>query len=146
MFTAVEMEWLQALIETMYQSGYKYYLARTVTERNNNYDVVVLFSRSPITGNGLYSYTATDAVVYSYDSSGYSYGSEDSGARVAVSSHNGNYTVPQYEHVYTNAEFSGATLQPDIRQTGGANNEPIQAVPLLVALLVLVLIGFRIFR
>ena len=145
MFTAQETQWIQALIETMQQKEYRYYLARTVTESNNEYDVIVIFSKSPIDGLGVYRYKIVDGVVYSFDSSGYSsYNSTD--ARVAVSTFDGTYTINQYEHVYTNAEFSGTTLQPDVRMLGGANNVQIQAVPYLVVLLILVLVGFRLFR
>lgn len=145
MFSAQETQWLQSIIEAMHNQGYKYYLARTVTENNNEYDVLVVFSESPIIGNGLYSYKIVDGVVYSFDSSGYS-SYNNNNARVAVSSFNGTYSVAQYEHVYTNAEFSGATLQPDIRSLGGANNVQIKAVPFLVVLLILVLVGFKLFR
>ena len=44
MFSAQETQWLQSIIEAMHNQGYKYYLARTVTENNNEYDVLVVFS------------------------------------------------------------------------------------------------------
>ena len=87
MFSAQETQWLQSIIEAMHNQGYKYYLARTVTENNNEYDVLVVFSESPIIGNGLYSYKIVDGVVYSFDSSGYS-SYNNNNARVAVSSFN----------------------------------------------------------
>ena len=145
MFTTAEEQWLKALIETMRGKGYKSYVAYTVTENNNDTDVIVIFSKETITGTGLYSFTVTDGVMYSFDSSGYSTynGSE---ARTSVGTFSGNLSVDQYEHVYTNAEFNGTTLQPDIRLTGGAAYETNQASFYILVLFFLVSVAFRIFR
>lgn len=51
MLTAVELEYVKALISTYYAKGYKYYLCTTVTEFGNNasdYDICIYFSKEPI--------------------------------------------------------------------------------------------------
>lgn len=145
MFSAQELEWLKALIETMRGKGYMHYVAHTVTQNNNDSDVVVIFSQEPIIGNGLYRFTVADGVMYTLDSSGYSaYGDND--ARTKVSSYSGNLNVADTEFVYTNAEYSGTTLQPDIRYTGGVISETNQAGFYLLTLLFLVVVVLNIFR
>lgn len=69
MFTAQELEYLKALVETMRGRGYDYYVARTVNESNNLYDFEVVFSDKEITANGLYSYSGCSGVIYRVDSS-----------------------------------------------------------------------------
>lgn len=145
MFSATELEWVKALIETMRGKGYRYYVAQTVTESNNDTDVIVVFSKSPIVGNSLYSYTVTDGVRYSLDSNGYSSYS-GGGARTKVDAYSGTISVSNTEFVYTNAEFSGSTVQPDIRTTGGVTGEGIQTGVIVLTIVLLVTILFRIFR
>ena len=144
MFSAQELEWIKALIETMRQKGYKYYVAHTITENNNDIDVVVYFSEQPITGNGLYNFTITGGIRYSLDSSGY-YSNDSNEARTKVSNYSGNINVSRTEFVYTNAEYSGTSIQPDIRQLGGVINETGQAVFHLVTLCFLVAVVLRFF-
>ena len=144
MFSAVEIQYLQALVETMRGQGYKYYIARTVTESGNDFDLEVVFSAKEITAAGMYQYQVRDGVRYRVDSSGSS--TNNRSARVDVGTANGNYSVPVWEHVYTNAVFDGSILQPDVRELGGVTHEWQGAVPLLLALLVLVLFVFRVFR
>ena len=145
MFSAQELEYIKALIETMRGKGYNYYVAHTVTENNNDSDVVVIFSQEPITGNGLYNFTVTDGIQYTVDSSGYNtYGGGD--ARTQVSSRSGNISIADTEFIYTNAEYSGTSLQPDIRTTGGVISETNQASFYMLTLFFLVVVVFSIFR
>lgn len=144
MFSAQELEWIEALIETMREKGYKYYVAHTVTESDNDTDAVVVFSQEPILGNGLYNFTVSEGVRYTLNSSGYS-SYQGGGARTTVDTYSGSLNVNNTEFVYTNAEYSGSTLQPDIRMTGGVADESIQTSGLLIAMLFLTVVFFRLF-
>lgn len=145
MFSAQELEWLKALIETMRGKGYKYYVAQTVTENNNDSDVIVVFSKEPITSNGLYSFTVTNGVMYTLDSSGYS-AYQGGDARTKVSTYSGRLNIADTEFVYTNAESTGTSIQPDIRYTGGVLSENSQAGFYLLTLCFLVAVVFNLFR
>lgn len=144
MFSAQELEWIEALIETMRGKGYKYYVAHTVTENNNDADAVVVFSKEPVVGNGLYSFTVSEGVRYTLDSSGYS-SYQGGGARTAVDAYSGRLNVADTEFVYTNAQYAGSTLQPDIRMTGGVAYESTQTATILVAMLLLFVVFYRLF-
>ena len=143
MFTAQELEYLNALVETMRGRGYDYYVARTVTESNNSYDFEVVFSDKEITANGLYSYSGCSGVIYRVDSSA---SVNYSDAKVQVSDFFGSYNVPQREFVYSNAVFQGGTIQPDLRELGGVQSESNQAGFYLLALFLLVVVAIKLFR
>jgi hypothetical protein len=144
MLTAVEMEYVRALVETMRGKGYKHYVCNTVTETGNVRDIQLVFSTEPVTANSLNSFVVVGGVRYLVDSSGYA-AAQGGHNRVAVSAYSGTLVVPDYEFIYTDAEFSGTSVQPDLRQLGGSENETGQAVFLLVALLFLTLVFFRFF-
>lgn len=150
MFTAVEMDYVSSLVEQMRGQGYLYYIARTVTESGNNYDCELIFSKEEITANGLYSYRVTNGVRYRVDSSGYTIGSGglggNNGPRVSVATYSGTYTFQDTEFCYTNATFSGYSVQPDLRLKGGKVNENGTAMVYIVALLGLVLFFALLFR
>lgn len=146
MFTQTELDWVKALVETMRGKGYKYYVAQTVTENNNDIDVIVVFSKKSIGGDGLYRYTISEGVRYSLDSNGFSSYS-GGGVRTTVDSFSGVLDISNTEFVYTNAEFSGSTIQPDLRTTGGGvTGESIQTGVFLLTLVLLVTVLFRVFR
>lgn len=144
MFSAQELEWIKALIETMRQKGYNNYVAHTITENNNDIDVAIYFSQQPITGNSLYNFTITGGLKYTLDSNGYnSYGSNE--ARTKVSNYSGDIDVSRTEFVYTNAEYTGTSIQPDIRYSGGVLSETSQASFYLLTLCFLVAVVLRVF-
>lgn len=150
MFTQVEMDYVSSLVESMRNEGYCYYVARTVTEYNNQYDCELVFSKEKITANSQTSYTVTNGVKYQVDSSGYtiggSYSSGNSGSRVVVSAFSGTYSFAETEFCYTNAEFTGYTLQPDLRRKGGGVYETTMATACIGALLVLFMFFALLFR
>lgn len=141
MFTAVELEYITSLIESMRGQGYDYYIARTVTERDVSSDLEVVFSDSEIFADSLYSYRGISGYRYTVDS-----GSGTDGVkRVNVTSITGTYTVPQTEHCYTNATFFGGTIQPDIRRQGGITIDQNTALLGAFVLSMLVIIALRLF-
>ena len=98
---------------------YPYYLAYSDTYIGsgyadyNNPDLVVILSKEPIIANSKYNYTIpSNSLKYSVITRNASnqYHSE----RVVTSQINGDVSVDNYEFVYTNAEFTGISLQPDL--------------------------------
>lgn len=142
MFTATEIEYIRSLIESMRGQGYDYYIARTITERDNTSDLEIVFSDSKITADSLYSYRGISGYRYTVDSGS---SSTDGVRRVQVNSISGSYSVPQTEHCYTNAVFSGGTIQPDIRQQGGVTIDQNAALLGVSVLFLLVFVALRIF-
>ena len=143
MFTQQELEFIKALVESMRGQGYDYYIARTVTEDNNAYDVEIVFSTVEIRATGLYGFDNCDGVIYRLDSSS---GRSDLNAKLTVSSFKGAYMVPSREFVYSNAVFQGGTIHPDLRELGGVQSESNQAGFYLLALFLLVVVAIKLFR
>ena len=48
MLSSLESEYLKGLISVYKSKGYKYYIAHTVTETNNDYDVCIYLSKTEI--------------------------------------------------------------------------------------------------
>ena len=149
MFTAVENEYLRSLVMTMSKKGYNHYLAYTVTDEtgNNTADMMIYFSKTKITGNGLYSYSVpTGSLRYRVDSNGYSQ-TTNTAARVQVSSAGGTVNIQQYEFVYTNAEYAGTSIQPDIKKlNGGETFENVQAIGILLGVVILTFVLWKLLR
>ena len=141
MFTATELEYIQSLIESMRGQGYDYYIARTDNERDNTADLEVVFSNQKITADDLYNYRGISGYRYTVDSGSIT----DGVRRVSVIPISGTYEVPYSEHCYTNAAFSGGSIQPDIRQQGGVTIDQNTAFLCVAVLSLLTLVAFRIF-
>lgn len=151
MLSAVEMDYVSGLVEQMRGQGYGYYIARTVTESGNVYDVECIFSKEEITANSTTSFTVpADAVRYRIDSSGYTIGgssySQNDGPRVERTTFSGTYSFADTEFAYSNATFSGNSVLPDLRRREGSTNENTHAILLINALLVLVVFFALLFR
>lgn len=117
MLTQVEKDYLISLINTYKKQGYKHYMAHTVTENNNDYDICVYFSKNDIVAiNDNYFDIGTNALKILINSSSRS--NYDSVDRDNVSSFNGNVTIPEYEFIYTDAKaeysISSLCVNPDI--------------------------------
>lgn len=125
--TATE-NYVKQLVLTM-KKEYPYYVAHTISNVSSGNDVVttrVYFSSAPIEAKGLYSYfLPVNSIRYDLITSNYS-DRYTNGARISTSSFNGTLTLNQYEFVYTNAEFTGSTIQPDLTAERGLTNETFQ--------------------
>ncbi len=129
---------------------YPYYLAVTNTYIGNGYNTEypafkVYFSKEPITASGLYSYKLpADSIVYTVIGSNANdnYHSK----RVTTSTASGNLDINNYEFVYTNAEFTGNTIQPDIMATNNVKEGTFQGFAWLLFVLLLANIVVRLVR
>lgn len=122
MFSAVEESYLKGLIESYRNQGYRYYLAHTVTETNNNYDMYVYFSKKEIKAITSTMFDMTNAVCLRVDSSSRNDNSYNGSTHSRIDIFNSSYSnvlsVNQAEFIYTNAEISytssNIVVQPDI--------------------------------
>lgn len=147
MFSTAQEQYLKSLIPTMVDSGYSHYIAYTYTNTNNSGwgytatpDLYVVFSKQPITANDGYSYTVpADSVRYVIRTGNYSSSSTaNNSERVRTESFSGRLSVDVYEHIYTNAEFSGVALQPDFGYESGVYSNYV-SLALSIALATLLL-------
>lgn len=147
MFSTAQEQYLKSLIPTMVDSGYSHYIAYTYTNTNNSGwgytatpDLYVVFSKQPITANDGYSYTVpADSVRYVIRTGNYSSSSTaNNSERVRTESFSGRLSVDVYEHIYTNAEFSGVALQPDFGYESGVYSNYV-SLALSIALVTLLL-------
>lgn len=153
MFSTNQLEYVKSLLPTYAKAGYKYYVAYTNTNTGGGYfdsttnpDLYVIFSKKSISAENAYSFITQDAsILVTVRCGNYSSGSSAVNTdRIVVTDFN-NKTVhiDKYEHIYTNAEFSGKTLQPDYYLiSGGKTNVGLESI-CFVLLVTLILSLFR---
>lgn len=142
MFSTAQQAYIDALLPTYAKDGYKYYVVYSDNVANSGYytsanpDLYAVFSKETISAKDAYTYDVGDSsIIVTVRSSNYSSSnSANNDARVVVEDYAaGTLTVPKYEHIYTNAEFEGHTLQPDYYlTTGGETNVQIEALTIAV--------------
>lgn len=139
MFSTAQNDYLKSLVPVMRQQGYRYYVAYSDNDRNNNYDpdLYLIFSKDKITANSLYSYSVpAGSVRYSIITSNTSY--NNTAYRVVTASVGAfTVTIDRYEHVYSNAAPATDTvqLQPDILYTGEVYvRETVSAVGIVLVI------------
>ena len=105
MLSSLESEYLKGLISTYKLKGYGYYLAHTVTENNNDYDVCVYFSKSKIKAIDQNIFSIENGLKIYIDSSSRSYNTSYNTPRVVLADNNFNATISVNvaEFVYTNS-------------------------------------------
>ena len=125
MFTAVENEYLKGLLNVYKEQGYKYYVAHTVTETDNNYDMYVYLSKEKITSSSPTTFNLADnSIVIYIDSSSRNDNSYNPSihTRDILYVYSGELKVNLAEFIYTNAEVSYTlidnSLNPDILLSG----------------------------
>lgn len=139
MFNTAQIEYVKSLVPTMRKSGYDYYIAYTDTVRDssNPVDLYILFSKDEITANSLYSYSVpAGSVTYRVITNNASFSSSSNkDSRVNVSAFTGNsLNIDSFEHVYSNAKYSGYSLQPDITKGNEVQvNATLQACSIVIA-------------
>lgn len=122
----------------MRERGYSYYVAYTHTYTDSYYrnepDLYIVFCKEKITANSAYTYSVPQgAVMYIIRTNNYSTSSSAvNTSRVTSQPYGGSFTVDAYEHIYSNAEFSGSTIQPDILSKGVKQNEILNAQSIVV--------------
>lgn len=129
---------------------YPYYIAHTCTYWgiSNSYSYPsfkVYLSKKPITANGLYNYVLpSDTLVYSVIG-GNANGNYHSD-RVTTTVTKGNLAIDEYEFVYSNAEYTTATVQPDILASTDVSQSHFDGVSLVILIVLLASIVFKFIR
>ena len=151
MFSDAQQGYIAALVANM-RDEYPYYIAYS-DFRYGNYEtasIYVIFSKEKITSRGLYSYEVPAGVKYSLIINNYSSYNTNSARTVVNSFSGGVVSVPVYEFVYTNADFTSSSVQPDINKLyGGDYNAQLQStnfifiVACLTVMLLDVFFSFR---
>lgn len=133
-------DYVKELVKTNYKE-YPYYIAHTCTYWGINNTAVypsfkVYFSKEPIQANDLYNYTLKgDSLCYSVIGGNGNQNYHDS--RVTTANALGNVKINDYEFIYTNAEFTGSTVQPDILATTSVSQSHFDAVGLIILAILL---------
>lgn len=150
MFSTAQNDYLKSLVLVMRQQGYRYYIAYSDNDRDNNYnpDLYVIFAKDKITANSLYSYSVpASSVRYNIITSNTSY--NNTAYRVTTASVGAStVTVDRYEHVYSNAvpAMDTVQLQPDILYTGEVYaRETVSAVGIVLTIGLFVTWFWRLF-
>ena len=153
MFSTAQQAYIDAILPTYAKDGYKYYVVYSDTVSNSGYyysanpDLYAVFSKKPITAKNGYTYSIQDdSILVSLRTGNYSSNSNAvNSSRVVVTDYAaGTLTVAQYEHIYTNAEFTGHTLQPDYYlASGGETNVQIESISFILLIVCAFLILSR---
>ena len=150
MFNTAQQEYCDSLIPTMRERGYPYYVAYTNTYTDSAYryepDLYFVFSKEKISASSAYSFTVPQgAIMFIVRTSNYSTSSHAvNTSRVTSQPYVGTFTVDAYEHIYSNAEFSGNTIQPDILSKGVKQNEILNAQSIVVLAFFLFIVFWKI--
>ena len=150
MFTQVETDYLKSLINFYKKQGYDYYLAHTVTENYNNYDMCIYFSKEEIKASTDNTFSIKNAIVINIDSSGrndnnnYSTSARDI---ISNSNYSGSLLVHPAEFIYTNAildyEAVSFCINPDILESGvNSYNNNLFSLSILFLLTLILLYHF----
>lgn len=132
------------------RSEYPYYIAHTCTYLNgvSSYDqpsFKVYFSKEPITATGLYKYSLpADSICYNVI--GGNGNNNYHSARTKVTNASGNLTINEYEFVYSNAEYSTSSVQPDVIATNEVTRADYQGISAILIVILLSTVVFKIIR
>ncbi len=145
MFSTNQINYIQAFLPTYAQQGYKSYIAYTDSTNTSSYyqtepDLYIIFSKSEIIASDGYTYSIPAGAVQlcirtgNYSTSNNSNNSD----RVVVRNFTGTkLSVDEFEHIYTNAMFTGHTIQPDVNLlNGGETNVRLEAISYILIFVV----------
>lgn len=149
MFSAIESEYIKSIISSYMNNGYKYYIAHTITETNNPYDIALIFTNDKVEAICDYIYFVKNAVIIYIDSSN----RNDNNYSLSVhnreyiyrGSFTGSYEIHEAEFVYSNIpvsyDITGTVLNGDIMTSGLINKQSFDLSFITVFLLCIIL-GF----
>lgn len=142
-------DYLKQLILTN-RKEYPYYVAHTctywdVSNSNALPAFKVYFSKEPITASSLYNYKiSANSLCYSVVASNANKNYHN--MRLTAAPYSGNLTINDYEFIYTNAEYSAVTVQPDILATNTVESSHFDAVSLIIICILLGTVVARLMR
>lgn len=156
MFSTNQIELLSALIPTMKDKGFDYYVAYTSTSRNSGWgtqtipDLYVVFSKDKIEASSGYDYTIPEgSVIYTIRTPNYS--TSDYGVntdRLVTSEFSGQLSIDLYEHIYSNAEYGDSSVvMPDFNFRGaGEQYEKTNGVGFVLTAVLLFIVFCSFFK
>ena len=142
-------EYVKSLVESN-RGEYPYYVAHTctywgVSNSSSLPSFKVYFSKDPITATDIYTYVLSDnSMVYSVV--GGNATSNYHNQRVTISSYSGTLVINDYEFIYSNAEYSTRSIQPDILATTNVTQSHFDGVSLIILAVLLGTIVSRLVR
>lgn len=142
-------EYVKSLVESN-RGEYPYYVAHTctywgVSNSSSLPSFKVYFSKDPITATDIYTYVLSDnSMVYSVV--GGNATSNYHNQRVTTSSYSGTLVINDYEFIYSNAEYSTRSIQPDILATTNVTQSHFDGVSLIILAVLLGTIVSRLVR
>jgi len=159
-FSTQELQYLDGLVPSYYENGYKYYVAYTNTNTNSSSssaqtgtpDMIVYFSKNEITTSGYGQFIVPAgsikcSVVASDYYSGYG-SSYYLGSRLLTTSVNSQtLDIPDYEHIFSNAvgTAESVALSPNPYGMEMKYNETLGASAFLIGVLLMFTVFIRIF-
>ncbi len=154
MFSTAQLEYIKAYLPTYAKQGYKFYLCYSDSDSSGGYgsqtqpDLYIIFSKSEITQNSLYSYSVGEnSVLLSIRTGNYS--TYNSQPRVTVADETRTTVqINSYEHVFTNAAAQSETVsfQPDFYlSSGGDTNVKLEAVSFILLVTLICSLLSRVF-
>jgi len=141
MFSELEIEYLRALVATYHSHGYKYYLAYTVTDRNDTTDMVVFFSKTEIKALSNTSYNVQHAIQLKIDSSAKNDYSLNERVLYLNNDFSNIVNIDVAEFCFTNAVLDYKTetfyINPDIHyiSDNGVYDMELNAIAIFVAVI-----------
>lgn len=156
MFSTNQIEVLSALIPTMKDKGFDYYVAYTSTNTGSSWgsqttpDLYVVFSQDKIEASSGYDYTIPEgSVIYTIRTANYS--TSDYGVntdRFVASEFSGQLSIDLYEHIYSNAEYGeSSVVMPDFNFRGaGEQYEKTNGVGIVLTAVLLFIVFCSFFK
>ncbi len=150
MFSQVEIDYIKSLVNVYKCRGYMYYLAHTVTERNNEYDICIYLSKEEIVASTDEIFKVNNGLVVYVDSSSRNDNNSSSiHSRDVLSNSNfsGTVRINTAEFIYTNSVCNYTEtmfcINPDILQSGVTSYDSnLQSHVIIVLLTVILLYHF----
>ncbi len=155
MFSTNQINYIESFLPTYAEQDYTHYVAYTDSTNTSGYyqtdpDLYIVFSKSEITAVDGYTYTVPEGAVQlcirtnNYSSSTNANNSD----RVVVEDFTGTeLSIDEFEHIYTNATFTGYTIQPDINLiNGGETNVRLEAISYIMLVVVIFSAMSRLFN
>lgn len=149
MFSEVQRNFIQQFVLAN-KNKTPYYIAYTNTNINNtgggdNVSFYIILSDKPITAVNQYRYTISGSCERFSVRSGnasYNYHAE----RVTALNEVSEVNINNYEFVYTNAEFSGVALQPDLMITNGVEQSHFDGFSLALLVIIVSILFVKMIR
>lgn len=149
MFSEVQRNFIQQFVLAN-KDKYPYYIAYTNTNISNigggdSVSFYLILSKSPITASSQYVYSIpsnSERFAVRSGNASYNYHAE----RVTSLQPVTQVTINDYEWCYTNAEFSGVSLQPDVMITNGVEQSHFDGFAIALFVIIVSVLFVKLIR